>query len=60
MLSDLDERELWLFALPEATAYVPALSEADARVNLVRSSYEGALVASWPLIATHVCSPGRR
>lgn len=56
MLSDLKERTWWIFKLPNATSYVPASNEEDARRKMAQHSYVGAPVHAWPLIGTRVCS----
>lgn len=57
MHPDVDDRPWFVFRLSDiATAYVPAETEEQARANLVRSSYKGAPVESWPLIGTRFCS----
>lgn len=56
MTWDLEERAWWVFALPESTSYVPANSESEARRRLAATSYKGAPVHLWPLVATRVTS----
>lgn len=55
-LWDLEERTWWVFKLPEATSYVPANSEAEARAKMRKNSYEKAPVHTWPLIGTRFTS----
>lgn len=56
MTSDQDERAWWVFRLPEATAYVPAATEAAARAAIERDAYKGAPVDSWPCVGSRFTS----
>lgn len=53
---DLDDRAWFVFRLPEATRYVPAGTEAQARSQMRVNSYENAPIDTWPLIGTRFCS----
>ena len=56
-MNDIDERPWFVFRLSdEATAYVPAETEEQARDIMRRTSYPGAPIDSWPLVATRFCS----
>ena len=61
-MNDLDERPWWVFQMPEAVAYVPASSEAQARATLAATcypatkKYPAAPVHEWTLIRTRVTS----
>lgn len=48
----------WIFKMPECTVYVPATSEADARIRLRAHCYKGAPVDSWPFLGTRLRALG--